>query len=229
MQRPIELNEADLFECERTGGIHSVSSIQSVPSKASGLQSIEDRFPEVQENAGVKRYWLCRELIVIGTFAAVSKITTFLIALAGGGMNPASLVLKNVVATTLLLLLVHKVRKFGVLSLFALVGGLVSILFMGGSAMSLGGMLVAAPLCDGLMFLLGRNRRPWALLVGIGCYDLLTRCFSLGFSYLYFRETPELLVMGFITVSLGYIGCILGLIGGALLVKEFKHACIIRE
>lgn len=229
MQRPIELNDTDLIECKRTGRLPSGVRFEAIPSRSGIASSIEESVTEKEEGPKIKRYWLCRELIVIGTFAAVTKITTFLIALAGGGMNPASLVLKNVVATTLLLLLVHKVRKFGVLSLFALVSGLVSILFMGGSAMSLGGMIVSAPLCDGLMYLLGRNKKPWVLFVGIGCYDLLTRFFSLGFSYLYFRETPELLVMGVITVSLGYIGCILGLIGGTLLVKEFKHACIIRE
>jgi energy-coupling factor transport system substrate-specific component len=123
----------------------------------------------------------------------------------------------------------HKVRKFGVLSLFILVGALVSLLFMGGSMMSLAGMLIAAPLCDGLIVLLGGYRRSWALYAGIGFYDLLSRVFALGTSYLFFRETPGLLIMGLITVSIGYLGCLLGLIVGAVLVKEFKHACIIRE
>ena len=66
-----------------------------------------------------KRYWQTRELIVIGTFAALIKVSTLLIAIAGGGMNPVSLLLKNMVATSLLIVLVYKVRKFGVLTLMS--------------------------------------------------------------------------------------------------------------
>ncbi|MEA1868535.1 MAG: hypothetical protein U9N19_10635 [Thermodesulfobacteriota bacterium] len=48
-----------------------------------------------------KRYWQPWEFITIGTFAALIKISTMLIAIAGGGMNPVSPIGKNVVATAL--------------------------------------------------------------------------------------------------------------------------------
>ena len=71
-----------------------------------------------------KRYFNCRELVVLGVFAAAAKVVTLVIALAGGGLNPVSLVLKNLVFTTLLVVLLYKVRKLGTLSLFAVISGL---------------------------------------------------------------------------------------------------------
>ena len=56
-----------------------------------------------------KRYFNCRELVVIGVFAASVKVVTMLIALAGGGLNPVSLILKNLVFTTLMVVLLYKV------------------------------------------------------------------------------------------------------------------------
>ena len=64
------------------------------------------------EHLPKKRYWQVRELIVIGIFAALIKVSTLLIAIAGGSMNPVTLVLKNIVATSLLVVLLYKVRKF---------------------------------------------------------------------------------------------------------------------
>ncbi|MDY5993637.1 MAG: hypothetical protein SPJ14_00165, partial [Succinivibrio sp.] len=66
-----------------------------------------------------KRYFNCRELVVIGVFAASVKVVTMLIALAGGGLNPVSLILKNLVFTTLMVVLLYKVRKTGALTLFS--------------------------------------------------------------------------------------------------------------
>ena len=43
--------------------------------------------------------------MVLGVFAASIKVTSLIIALAGGGMNPVSLILKNLVFTTLLVVL----------------------------------------------------------------------------------------------------------------------------
>ena len=43
--------------------------------------------------------WGARDLVVIGVFAATAKLSTVLIAMVGGGMNPVSLLLKNVVFT----------------------------------------------------------------------------------------------------------------------------------
>lgn len=180
-------------------------------------------------NNGKKRYWQSRELIVIGTFAALTKISTMLIAFAGGGMNPVSLVLKNMVATSLLIVLAYKVRKFGVLTLFVLVSTVVSLLLMGGSMMTIPGLLAASVLCDGLIVGLGGYRRARALVLGVAAFDLLSRVVSLSYAYLTAREEPRFFIMGVIVVSLGYIGCLLGLGSGLYFVKELRHAGIIRQ
>ncbi len=178
---------------------------------------------------GKERYWQSRELIVIGTFAALTKVSTMLIALAGGGMNPVSLVLKNMVATSLLIVLVYKVRKFGVLTLFVLVNTVVSLLLMGGSMMTIPGLLVASVLCDGLIIGLGGYRKAWALMSGVAAFDLLSRVVSLGYAYLTAREEPRFFIMGVIVVSLGYVGCLAGLGTGVYFMKELRHAGIIRQ
>ena len=43
------------------------------------------------------QYWSARELVLVGVFAAATKLSSLLIALAGGGMNPVSLIVKNIV------------------------------------------------------------------------------------------------------------------------------------
>ncbi len=176
-----------------------------------------------------KRYWQSRELIVIGIFAALIKISTLLIAIAGGGMNPITMVLKNVVATSLLIVLLYKVRKFGVLTLFVLVSSVVSLLLMGGNMMTLPGMIIAGLICDCLIVTIGGYRKAWALILGVGLFDFLSRAISLGYSYLTFREEPKLFIIGLIVVAIGYFGCLLGLGSGVFFVKELKHAGIIRE
>ena len=77
--------------------------------------------------------WTAQELVVLGVFAAAAKISSLLIALAGGGMNPVMLILKNLVFTTLLVVLLTKVPKSGTLLLFTAVTMLVSLLLLGGS------------------------------------------------------------------------------------------------
>jgi len=182
-----------------------------------------------------KRYWQVRELIVIGIFAALIKVSTLLIAIAGGGMNPVTLVLKNIVATSLLVVLLYKVRKFGVLTLFVMVSSVVSLLLMGGNMINSGnmitvpGLLIAGFICDCLIVVAGGYKRAWSLVAGVGLFDFLSRAIALGYSYLTFREEPKLFIIGVVIVMIGYLGCILGLGGGVFFVKELKHAGIIRE
>jgi energy-coupling factor transport system substrate-specific component len=176
-----------------------------------------------------KRYWQARELIVIGIFAALIKVSTLLIAIAGGGMNPVTMVLKNIVATSLLVVLLYKVRKFGVLTLFVMVSSVVSLLLMGGNMITVPGMLIAGLICDCLIVVAGGYKRAWSLVAGIGLFDFLSRAIALGYSYLTFREEPKLFIMGVVVVIIGYLGCVLGLGSGVLFVKELKHAGIIRE
>ncbi|WDN88606.1 hypothetical protein BuS5_01574 [Desulfosarcina sp. BuS5] len=181
------------------------------------------------EHLPKKRYWQVRELIVIGIFAALIKVSTLLIAIAGGSMNPVTLVLKNIVATSLLVVLLYKVRKFGVLTLFVMVSSVVSLLLMGGNMITVPGMLIAGLVCDCLIVVAGGYKRTWSLIAGIGLFDFLSRAITLGYSYLTFREEPKLFIMGVIVVTIGYLGCLLGLGSGVFFVKELKHAGIIRE
>ena len=179
-------------------------------------------------------YWNPSELILIGTFTGLIKSSTILIALAGGGMNPVTLVLKNTVATSLLLILVYKIRKFGVLTLFSMINSLISLLLVGGNAMGGGAISIAGVLLSGLvcdLFIAPRNgfRSPIRLILGIGLFDLLSRTVSLGYSYFLYREQMGMFIMVAVVVVLGYLGCLMGLGTGILFVKELRHAGIIRE
>lgn len=185
--------------------------------------------PAVESRSQKRRYWHSGELITIGTFAALIKISTMVIAIAGGGMNPISMVLKNTAATSLLIILVYKVRKFGVLTMFSLISGLVSLLLMGGNAMLLLGSIGAGLICDGLVFLVSGYRKTWAMVLGVGLYDILSRVISLGYSWLFFQEQLGLFVMGAVVVGIGYTGCLIGLATGVLFARELRHAGIIRQ
>ena len=176
-----------------------------------------------------KRYWQSRELIVIGTFAALIKVSTLLIALAGGGMNPVTMIIKNVVATSLLIVLLYKVRKFGVLTLYVIVSTVVSFLLLGGNMITAPGMLIAGFICDSLIMAVGGYSKPWGLIAGVGLFDFLSRAISLAYSYLAFREEPKLFLIGVVIVIIGYSGCLLGLGSGVIFLKELRHAGIIRE
>jgi len=174
-------------------------------------------------------YWAPSELIVIGTFTGLIKTSTLLIALAGGGMNPVTLMLKNTVATSLLIILVHKVRKFGVLTLFSLINCIVSLMLMGGNPMSLAGTLVTGLFCD-LILLPGNGvQSPARILIAVAVFDFLSRTVSLGYFFLLYREEIRMFIMGAAMVGIGYLGCLAGLGTGVLFVKELKHAGIIRE
>ena len=43
----------------------------------------------------LKYHWTIGELVTIGVFAAAAKVITMVVALAGGGMNPVTLLIKN--------------------------------------------------------------------------------------------------------------------------------------
>lgn len=174
-------------------------------------------------------YWAPSELILIGTFTGLIKISTMLIALAGGGMNPVTLVLKNTVATSLLLILVYKIRKFGVLTLFSVISTLVSLLLMGGNPMSIAGVIVAGFVCDLFISPWNGFNSPVRLILGIALFDFISRAVALGYSYFLYQEQMAMFMMGVIVVALGYLGCLMGLGTGMIFIKELRHAGIIRE
>lgn len=109
-----------------------------------------------------RHYWSARELVVLGVFAAAAKLSTLLVALVGGGMNPVSLLAKNLIFTTLLVVMLYKVRKPGTLALFVLVNMLISMLLLGAGVTLLPAMLLAAGCAEAAMACSGGMRKPWA-------------------------------------------------------------------
>lgn len=177
----------------------------------------------------IATHWEMRDLVVVGIFAAVTKVAGLLVVLVGGGMNPITFILKNLLLTTLVIVLLYKVCKFGTLALFVLVNTIVSALFLGGGIFLLPPMLAACLLAEGAIVALGGYRKGIGLLVGVAIFDFMYRAISLGFSLLYSREKPELLLVSFIIVVIGYSGSLIGLWTGKKMVRELRHACIIRH
>ena len=148
-------------------------------------------------------YWKSQELVMIGVFAAAIKLSSLLIALAGGGMNPVTLMLKNLVFTTLLIVLLAKVKKSGTLLLFTAVSMIVSVLLMGGSITLLPSALVGAFAAEAAILIAGGFKNSWTTFVGVAVYDLGKKIFSIAVSYLMMRGTPGL---GFSVLSIIFIG-----------------------
>ena len=152
-----------------------------------------------------------------------------LVALVGGGMNPVSLLAKNLIFTTLLVVMLYKVRKPGTLALFVLVNMLISMLLLGGSVTLLPAMLLAAGCAEAAMVCSGGMRKPWAPVLGAAVYDLTSKVFSLGVSWLFMRESPALLYVIVPIVVIGYVGSLCGLFSGVRAVRELRHAGIVRN
>lgn len=174
-------------------------------------------------------YFESRELVAIGIFAAAAKISTLVIALAGGGMNPLSLMLKNAAYTTMVVVLLSKVGKSGTLLLFTAVNQIVSFMILGGSVILIPTALCAALLAELVMIVLGRIRPGAALFIGVALNDLLSKIFSLGVSLIYTRENLSLMWVAAIIVGVGYLGSICGLFCGSRLAGELRHAGIIQS
>lgn len=119
-----------------------------------------------------KFYWETRELVIIGTFAALIKVISFLVAIAGGGMNPISMVTKNLVSTSLLVVLIFNVKKFGVLTLYIAISGIITMLTMGSGFMTLPGMLIAGLLCDLSIKIFGGYKSSFAVIFAVFLFDL---------------------------------------------------------
>lgn len=181
------------------------------------------------QSAFKPKYWSARDLVVLGVFAAAAKLSSVLIALAGGGMNPVSLIAKNIVFTTLIVVMLYKVRKPGTLFLFTAVNILISLLLLGGNVTLIPAAFAAALIGEFIMWAFGGIQKPWGVFLGIASFDLVSKCLSLGVSFLFMRETPELVwtVVPFIVI--GYLGSLIGLYTGARAVKELRHAGIVQH
>lgn len=172
--------------------------------------------------------WGARDLVVIGVFAATAKLSTVLIAMVGGGMNPVSLLLKNVVFTTLLVIMLYKVRQLGTLSLFVIVSALVNFLLLGGNVTLIPPMLAAALVSEAVMKFVKSLGWKGAVFWGVGCFDFLSKGLSLAVSYLMMRESPALMAVVLPIVLIGYAGSLIGLYTGYRSMKELRHAGIVR-
>ena len=172
--------------------------------------------------------WGARDLVVIGVFAATAKLSTVLIAMVGGGMNPVSLLLKNVVFTTLLVIMLYKVRQPGTLSLFVIVSALVNFLLLGGNVTLIPPMLVAALVSEAVMKFVKSLGWKGAVFWGVGCFDFLSKGLSLAVSYLMMRESPALMAVVLPIVLIGYAGSLIGLYTVYRSMKELRHAGIVR-
>ncbi len=175
-----------------------------------------------------RKYWESWEIVSIGTFAALIRISSFLVSITGGGMNPVAMILKNLIATSLLVILLYRVRKYGVLSLYVLINSIMTMVMMGRGMMMAPCALLAGLIGDWLIVMLGGYRSTAAVLVGVGFYETVYRIVSLGLGYFFMRENINLLYFAVVTVSIGYIGCIAGIFTGMHFSRELKHAGIIR-
>lgn len=171
--------------------------------------------------------WRTSDLVAVGAFAALIRVAGLAIVLAGGAMNPAVMSFRNMAATALLIVLVHKAPRPGVLSLYSLIFGLFSLLLMG-SISSLPAILVPAMICDGLFWLFGGYRSTFRIVSAVALYDVMCRALALGFSVLTVRENTGMLIMALMITAFAYVGCLLGLPVGIKLVRELRLAGVIR-
>ena len=125
-----------------------------------------------------------RDLVLIGVFAAAAKLSAIVIALAGGGLNPLALILKNTVVATLLVVLLVKVAKPGTIMIYTAVTVMVGSLLSGSAMMLAPGAVIGA--FFGEMFW----RRPW---LAVGVSELIAKFVALAVGWVFLRESPQLM------------------------------------
>ena len=150
-------------------------------------------------------------------------------ALVALKQQEATLLLKNLVFTTLVVVMLYKVRKQWTLLLFTTVNMLISLILLGGSVTLIPTAFAAALLGEGAMRLAGGPKSRFGVFAGVGVSDFAAKVLSLGVSFLFARETPALVWMVVPFVAIGYIGSFAGLFTGARVVKELRHAGIIQS
>lgn len=177
----------------------------------------------------LKEHWTVQELVTIGVFAASSKVITMVVALAGGGMNPVTLLLKNIIFTTFFIVMLFKVRKSGTMILFTFVSMVISMMLMGAEASMAFGMFMASFIGELFIFLSGGMKKEYAPLIGVAVFDLFYRLLSMFIAYIVMRETPEIVYMVAPVIAIGYIGAVIGIFTGIKAVKELRYAGIVRR
>lgn len=171
-----------------------------------------------------------RDLVIIGLFAGAGKAATLMIALAGGGMNPVTLVLKSAVFSALWVVMLTKVPKIGALTLANTVAGLLGLFLLGQSMVSLPSLILATLAVEMLIKALGGfKNRIWPAVLAVGLSELAMRIINLFVVHLSVREQPALIAMVAAISALSYLGILIGLWGGARMVKELRHAGLIQD
>ncbi len=174
-------------------------------------------------------HWENIDLISVGTFAALIRVSTYLITICGGGMNPISFIIKNIIITSLVVVLCHKVPKFGVLTLYSIVNYLFSLIITGSFALSIPVVLCCALLGDCFIYFGRKINQLFSILLAVLFYELGTKLIGFLYSIFFVREDIRLLIMPAIVVSIGCIGSVIGIFAGKSLLKELRHAGIIRK
>lgn len=177
----------------------------------------------------LKYHWSIQELVTIGVFAAAAKVITMVVALAGGGMNPITLLIKNLIFTTFFIVMLYKVRKSGTIILFTFVSLIVSLLLMGAEASTSLGMFMASFIGEFFILLFGGMKNKYAPIIGVAAFDLSYRVLSMFLAYMVMRETPEIVYAVIPIIAIGYLGAVIGLYTGIKAVKELRYAGIVRS
>ena len=177
----------------------------------------------------LKHHWSIQELVTIGVFAAAAKVITMVVALAGGGMNPVTLLIKNLIFTTFFIVMLYKVRKSGTIMLFTFVSLIVSLLLMGAEASTSLGMFMASFIGEFFILLFGGMKNKYAPIIGVAAFDLSYRVLSMFIAYMVMRETPEIVYAVIPIIAIGYLGAVIGLYTGIKAVKELRYAGIVRS
>lgn len=177
----------------------------------------------------LKHHWSIQELVTIGVFAAAAKVITMVVALAGGGMNPVTLLIKNLIFTTFFIVMLYKVRKSGTIMLFTFVSLIVSLLLMGAEASTSLGMFMASFIGEFFILLFGGMKNKYAPIIGVAAFDLSYRVLSMFLAYMVMRETPEIVYAVIPIIAIGYLGAVIGLYTGIKAVKELRYAGIVRS
>ena len=177
----------------------------------------------------LKHHWSIQELVTIGVFAAAAKVITMVVALAGGGMNPVTLLIKNLIFTTFFIVMLYKVRKSGTIMLFTFVSLIVSLLLMGAEASTSLGLFMASFIGEFFILLFGGMKNKYAPIIGVAAFDLSYRVLSMFIAYMVMRETPEIVYAVIPIIAIGYLGAVIGLYTGIKAVKELRYAGIVRS
>lgn len=183
--------------------------------------------PALHRRFSLADHWTTQELVTLGVFAAVIKASTLIVAYMGGGMNPVTLMAKNCLFATLMIVLLHKIPKIGTLTLATVINSLVSFLIMGQGVVSTLALPLICFLAEGLMFLLGGYGKSRNILIGVLVLEICSKATGLGLAWLMTREQPGLLVVVSIFIAIGTLGTLLGLYTGLKFTKELRHAGII--